>query len=108
MMFNSNKTKVIMSPSSVFLAKNQLGSEGPESVQQATILDSNMPEDRALCPVRALRLYLDRTKQCSSGKHLLFLSLRPNFARDVARSTISHWIMHTIKFCFEGADEETE
>ena len=66
-----------------------------------------MSEDRSLCPVRVLWLYLDRSKQLKAGKHLLFVALGPKFAKDIARSTISHWIKHTIKFCYESADDET-
>ena len=60
--------EVIVFPSSVFLAKNQLASDGPEVVQPVVIpalkpsLNHSMSEDMTLCPVRALREYLDITK----------------------------------------------
>ena len=50
-----------------FLSKNQLANEGPDSVAPvvipalAPILDRSLKSDRSLCPVRALRYYLDRT-----------------------------------------------
>ena len=52
------------------LSKNQLAKEGPDSVAPVVIpalaptLDKSLKGDRSLCPVRALRYYLDRT----SGK----------------------------------------
>ena len=55
-------------PSSDFIAKNQLAREGSQSVSPVTIpalttiVDRQFKEDRTLCPVRALRFYLDRTK----------------------------------------------
>ena len=55
-------------PSSDFIAKNQLAREGSQSVSPVTIpalttiVDRQFKEDRTLCPVRALRDYLDRTK----------------------------------------------
>ena len=47
--------------------KNQLAKEGPDSVAPVVIpalaptLDKSLKSDRSLCPVRALRYYLDRT-----------------------------------------------
>ena len=55
-------------PSSDFIAKNQLAHEGAQSVSPVvipaltTIVDRQFKQDRSLCPVRALRYYLDRTK----------------------------------------------
>ena len=61
--------KVALFPSSDFIAKNQLAREGSQSVSPViipaltTIVDRQFKEDRTLCPVRALRYYLDRTKR---------------------------------------------
>ena len=52
-------------PSSDFIAKNQLAREGSQSVSPVIIpaltiiVDRQFKEDRTLCPVRALRYYLD-------------------------------------------------
>ena len=57
--------KVALFPSSDLLAKNQLAREGSQSVSPVTIpalttiVDKQFKEDRTLCPVRALRYYLD-------------------------------------------------
>ena len=52
-----------------FIAKKQLAREGSQSVSLCvtipaltTIVDRQFKEDSTLCPVRALRYYLDRTK----------------------------------------------
>ena len=61
--------KVALFPSSDFIAKNQLAREGSKSVSPVTIpalttiVDRQFKEDRTLCPVRALRYYLERTKE---------------------------------------------
>ena len=61
--------KVALFPSSDFIAKNQLAREGSQSVSPVTIpalttiVDRQFKEDRTLCPVQALRYYLDRTKR---------------------------------------------
>ena len=59
--------KVALFPSSDFIAKKQLAREGSQSVSPVTIpalttiVDRQFKEDRTMCPVRALRYYLDRT-----------------------------------------------
>ena len=58
---------VTISPSPAFLAKNQLVSDCPDSLKPVVIpalkpfLSSDFTEELTLCPVRALRYYLDRT-----------------------------------------------
>ena len=60
--------KVALYPSSDFITKKQLAREGSQTVSPVTIPASTtivvrqFKEDRTLCPVRALRYYLDRTK----------------------------------------------
>ena len=60
--------KAALFPSSDFIAKNQLAREGSQSVSPVTIpalttiVDRQFKEDRTLCLVRALRYYLDQTK----------------------------------------------
>ena len=84
-----NWRQVSLHPSPSFLSKNQLARDGPASVAPVVIpalapsLDKSLPEDKSLCPVRALRYYLDRTKDlrkswflCLSGRvfrRILFL-----------------------------------
>ena len=63
----SDWSKVSLYPSPSFLSKNQLAKEGPDCVAPIVIpalaptLDRSLKSDRSLCPVRALRYYLDRT-----------------------------------------------
>ena len=63
-----NWSEVTVSPSPAFLAKNQFASDGPDSIKPVLIpaltpmLDSSLVEDTSLCPVRALKVYLDKTK----------------------------------------------
>ena len=57
----SDWSKVSLYPSPSFLSKNQLAKEGPDSVAPVVIPALAPTLDRSLCPVRALRYYLDRT-----------------------------------------------
>ena len=105
-----NWSEVTVSPSPAFLAKNQLASDGPDSIKPVVIpalttkLDSSLVEDKSLCPVRALKVYLDKTKSMRKGKALLFVSLREGYSKDISRITISQWIKHTIHTCYQSSD----
>ena len=60
-----------------------------------------------LCPVRALRYYLDRTKDLQSGKELIFLSFRKSFHKDIVPTTVS-WIKQTIVLSYQLSDEQAQ
>ena len=72
--------------------------EGPDSVTPVVIpalaptLGKSIKEDRSICPVRALRYYLDMTKDLRVNKQLFFVSFKKNFDRDISSSTISSQI----------------
>ena len=67
-------------------------------------LDKSLSEDRSLCPVRALRYYLDKTKDLRQGKDLVFVSFRKGFHKDIVPATISSWIKQTILLCYQLSD----
>ena len=87
-----------------FVSKTQLATSAPISLEVPALTDHVGPsesEDLKLCPVRAVRLYLDKTKNIRKGKKLLFVSYQKNFPKDIASSTISFWIKKCIKMCYE-------
>ena len=110
--YRENYSKVALSPSPNFLSKNQLAREGPGSVSTVVIpalaptLDRSLAHDRTLCPVRALRFYVDRTKDLREGKELLFVSFKKGMNKDIAPATISSWIKQTIILCYQLSDKE--
>ena len=79
--------KIALFPSD-FIAKNQLAREGSQSVSPVTIpalttiVDRQFKENRTLCPVRALRYYLDRTKDLRGSRSLLFISFKKGHTSD--------------------------
>ena len=98
----SDWSKVSLYPSPSFLSKNQLAKEDPDSVAPVVIqalaptLDRCLKSNRSLCPVRALRYYLDRTSDLRQNKELVFVS----------PATISSWIKQTVILCYELSDQE--
>ena len=105
-------SKVSLYPSPSFLSKNQLAKEGPNSVAPVVIpalaptLDRSLKSDRSLCPVRALRYYLDRTSDIRQNKELVFVSFKKGFDKDISSATISSWIKQTVILCYELSDQE--
>ena len=110
----SDWSKVSLYPSPSFLAKNQLAKEGPDSVAPVVIpalaptLDKSLRSDRSLCPVRALRYYLDRTADLRQGKELVFVSFKKGFDKDISPATVSSWIKQTVILCYELSDHQKE
>ena len=108
----SDWSKVSLYPSPSFLSKNQLAKEGPECVAPVGIpalaptLDRSLKSDRSLCPVRALRYYLDRTSDIRQNKELVFVSFKKGFDKDISPATISSWIKQTVTLCYELSDQE--
>ena len=100
--------KVALFPSSDFIAKNQLAREGSQSVSPVTIpalttiVDRQFKEDRTLCPVRAPRYYLDRTK---GSRSLVFISFKKGHTSDIRPATLS-WLKQTILLCYKQADQQ--
>ena len=93
-----NWSQVSLYPSPSFLSNNELARDGPASFAPVVIpalapcLDASLTQDKSLCPVRALRYYLDRTKDLRKGKDLVFVSFRKSFQKDIVPATISSWI----------------
>ena len=104
--------KVALFPSSDFIAKNQLAREGSQSVSPViipaltTIVDRQFKEDRTLCRVRALRYYLDRTKDLRGSRSLLFISFKRGHTSDIRPATLSSWLKQTILLCYKQADQQ--
>ena len=106
-----NWNQVSLYPSPSFLFKNQLARDGPASVAPVVIpalaptLDKSLLEDKSLCPVRALRYYLDRTKNLREGKDLVFVSFRKGLQKDIVPATISSWVKQTVLLCYQLSDQ---
>ena len=71
-----------------------------------TIVDTQFKEDRTLCPVRALRYYLDQTKDLRGSQSLLFISFKKGHTSDIRPATLSSWRKQTILLCYKQADQQ--
>ena len=68
-----------------------------------TIVDRQFKENRTLCPVQALRYYLDRTKDLRGSRSLLFISFKKGQTSDLL---LSSWLKQTILLCYKQADQQ--
>ena len=107
-------SSVSLYPSPGFMSKNHLAKEGPGCSALVIIpalaptLDKSLKEDRILCPVRALRYYLDKTEDLRTGKELVFVFFRKSFNKDIVPATASSWIKQTIVLCYQLSDEQAQ
>ena len=86
-----------------FRAKNQAASERSPVVRIPPLSKILGPddEDRYLCPVRALKHYLNVTSPTRPETcRKLFISINPNFAKDVSVSTVSRWVSDVVKLAY--------
>ena len=86
-----------------FIAKNQVASDPPRKyrIQELRGYIQDEAGDRLLCPVRALRIYKERTSHKKSENMRLFVGVRNN--KGMAVQSISYWIRRTIKTAYERA-----
>ena len=59
------------------------------------------PEDILLCPCRALRIYLDRTRSLRGNVDNLFLTYQKGLCKAAAKSSLSRWIVSLIRYVYE-------
>ena len=90
-----------------FIAKTQIGNYCPQAISipaLSAVVGRGEPE-RSLCPVRALRFYVERTRPIRDGRTRLFLPVRAG-KRDISAQTISKWLVSTIKAAYVTASQE--
>ena len=99
----SQGEKVALFPSSDFITRIQLAREGSQTMSPVTIpalttmiVDRQFKDDRTLCPVRAFRYYLDRTKDQRGSQSLLLISFKKGHTSDIRPATLSSWLKQTI------------
>ena len=71
-------------------------------------LDPSLVQDKSLCPVRALRYYLDKTKDLRKGKKLLFVAIKEGYSKDISKAIISSWIKQSIILAYQKSDQEVQ
>jgi len=95
------------SPVLGFMAKNQKSSHPTSTpIVIPSLKDHLTPEqrdspDKFLCPIRAIKWYINRTSDMRLGKKRLFVSYMPGKEGDICQATISSWLRNTIQLAYE-------
>ena len=84
-----------------FLAKNQLPSVAGVPIEIPALSGSDM--NSVLCPVRALRIYMRRTSFFHRNRKRLFISYIKSYDKEICASTLSRWIVDTVRFSYEDS-----
>ena len=56
------------------------------------------PFNRMLCPVRAVKIYLNKTKSLRKHRKRLFITTQGD--QDLAKPTLSRWVKYAIKHAY--------
>ena len=84
-----------------FLAKNQLPSRAPDSITIPKLSNFCCKSDnfnRMLCHVRAVKIYLNKTKSLRKHRKRLFIPIQGD--QDLAKSTLSRWVRYAIRHAY--------
>ena len=98
---------VKLAPHPKFLAKNFDYSQGGRNFEGFIIkaldspANSTSPRDVALCPVRALRAYLDKTAPLRGDTTQLFISLVRKSPGPVRKNTVASWLRQTVLLAYQ-------
>ena len=94
---NQDWSAVWLEPRDDFLAKNQKSKENSRvfKIQSLSEFAGDL-DDRKLCPVRALRMYREKTSSMRKDRKNLFISFSPKTTTDIGRSTIASYLKRTI------------
>jgi site-specific recombinase XerD len=113
--WKADYSEVLLYPVPGFLPKILATAEGGERFQPIRIPaltnligPSRDEPDRLLCPVRALRQYLNRSKTRRSGTSRLFISLQAGRDRDLHPNTLASWVKEVIRYAYWRASRDKE
>ena len=87
-----------------YLAKNESFSYLSKSIFLPDMHSvSSVSEDKWLCPCRALKLYIRRTKVDRGEEKQLFLCFAKGRSRPCSQDTLSRWAKETIQYAYQNA-----
>ncbi|XP_058879441.1 uncharacterized protein LOC131737040, partial [Acipenser ruthenus] len=106
--FAGDGSKVSMRPNPAFLPKVISPFHMNQSVELMAFHPppfSSPEEERLhmLCPVRALRCYMDRTKTVRQTEQLFICHGSRSLGQPLSKQRLSHWIVDAIKLAYESA-----
>ncbi len=109
-----NWRTIVIKPNPRFMAKNFNPKSGKgafegiliESLDDVTGRDKDSDYD--LCPVRALKIYVQRTKDIRGDANQLFVTRKLQKVKGAHKNTISNWIKQTVLLAYKKVGESEE
>ena len=100
--FSKIDGSLILRTQAGFLAKNQLPSRAPDSIKIPKLSNfcGNDNFNRMLCPIRAVKIYLNRTKLVRKNRTRLFIPVIGD--KDINKCSISRWVKFAIKNAYSS------
>lgn len=91
-----------------FLPKNlPLGGRAPPvRIKALSPVLNKDDDDSKLCPVRALKCYLLKSKSRRVAQRRLFISVNDSYERDISAASVSRWISQTVSHAYKLAQSE--
>ena len=108
-----NWSHVTLIPDPLFIAKTEKPGKPETSLQEVTLkslgsfVGPDLPVDANNCVVRAIKIYLSRSKEYRRGRKKLFISYKPSMLEEIKPATISSWIVKTVRYAYDNASAET-
>lgn len=90
-----------VSPSSKFVAKNEVARGKPLDPFIIRALKGHSDSDMNICPVRCLNFYKKRTEILRGSRKKLFITTMRS-TREIHKNTLSSWIKKLLKFCYRN------
>ena len=100
-------------PDVTFLAKNQKLQDGPRAIRKIVLKALEVPKDSessemTLCPVRALKIYLQRVEATRKGRKPLFIPISKGCEGDVHIHTFSGWLKKCITKAYQHSENNQQ
>ena len=105
--FSADRTRVSVRPNPAFVPKNSNAACVPVALRSFHPPPFETEEDRKLhllCPVRALRVYMDRTRPFRKGSQLFVAWGASAKGKPVTKIRLSQWIVEAVQVAYSAAD----
>ena len=107
--FTDNNDRVVIKPNPSFVPKNPLTTCVPVELQAFHPPPFNSQEDQRLhylCPVRALRSYVTRTKDLRKSEQLFVSWAKQCRGQPVTKQRLSHWLVEAIQLAYSSMGQQ--
>ena len=103
---------IILYPERGFLPKTRAATEGdrafsPIIIPTITHYVGTDELDSLLCPVRAVRLYVQRTNSFRRNRQRLFISFQPSRTTNITNATLSLWVKLLVRLVYTETGAES-